>query len=184
MKAIVVWERGTTRYNSISEDDMVEGFVMFTQFSRDSAVHVKICLDGLGPERARGFHIHEKGLKNMSELEDDVASCCDRLGGHFNVREKWSPEYPHGTPHGKHTGDLCFNIISDEEGKVRTSFMDDKISLYRGDNCIIGRGLVIHEDEDDRGVGIYEDEKKTDESKKTGNAGKRMACGTIERVFD
>ena len=184
MKAIVVWERGSIKHDSISENDTVDGFVLFSQFSRDSAVHVKICLDGLGENRVRGFHIHEKGLKDIDKIIGEVGDCCALMGGHFNVGEKWTPEYPHGIPHGKHTGDLCFNIISDIEGKVRTSFIDDKISLFRGDNCVVGRGLVIHEDEDDHGVGIYENEKKTEESKKTGNAGKRIACGTIERIFD
>ena len=65
MKAIVVWERGSITHDSISEDDMIDGFVLFTQYSRDSSVHVKVCLDGLGENRARGFHIHEKGLKDI-----------------------------------------------------------------------------------------------------------------------
>jgi len=184
MKAIVVWERGSKKHDSISEEDIVDGFVLFTQLSRDAVVHVKICLDGLGENRTRGFHIHEKGMKDIQNFVGDVSDCCDMLGGHFNVGEKWSPECPHGTPHGKHTGDLCFNIVSNDKGEVRTSFLDDKISLFRGDNCIIGRSLVIHEDEDDHGVGIYEDEKKTEESKKNGNAGRRIACGNIERLLD
>ena len=52
-------------------------------------------------------------------------------------------------------------------------FYDDMIKL-RGTKCnIIGRGLIIHEDEDDCGHG------GNAESLKTGNAGKRIACAVI-----
>ena len=41
---------------------------------------------------------------------------------------------------------------------------------------IIGRGLVIHEDEDDCGLGVGNKKK---ESLITGNSGKRIACAVI-----
>ncbi len=182
MRAVVVWERGSNKHDSISEDDSVQGCVIFYQFSREYPVIVKVHLDGL-PDGVHGFHVHERGLKDVDAFSGEVSDCCEQMGGHFNVGQKWSPEHPHGTPHGEHTGDLCMNLIS-WKGYVKTTFVDDKISLYRGDNCIIGRGLVIHSDEDDMGIGIYEDEEKIIESKKTGNAGKRIACGTIVRMYD
>ena len=60
----------------------------------------------------------------------------------------------------------------------------DRIKL-KGINNIIGRSVVIHEDEDDLGIGGLDnngnviDKKIHIESKKTGNAGKRIACGVI-----
>ena len=38
---------------------------------------------------------------------------------------------------------------------------------------IIGRSIIIHEDEDDLGLGNFED------SKTTGHSGKRIACSVI-----
>lgn len=46
------------------------------------------------------------------------------------------------------------------------------MTLY-GDHSIIGRSVVIHEKTDDLGKGGDE------ESKKTGNAGPRIACSVI-----
>lgn len=51
-------------------------------------------------------------------------------------------------------------------------FQDSAITLT-GTRSIVGRSLVIHEKEDDLGRGNAAD------SKKTGNAGGRIACGVI-----
>lgn len=42
-----------------------------------------------------------------------------------------------------------------------------------GSRNIAGRGVVVHEDIDDLGKGTHAD------SKKTGNAGGRFACGIV-----
>ena len=94
-------------------------------------------------------------------------------GGHFN---------PIGAPHGgpnddfenRHVGDLG-NIIADENGKVDITLEDSFLSL-RGEMSIIGRSVVVHADEDDLGKGMFSD------SKTTGHAGARIACGVIGRA--
>lgn len=79
----------------------------------------------------------------------------------------------HGHPHdeNRHVGDLG-NIVFDETQTSVLDFKDSKIALY-GDHCIIGRSVVLHEKSDDFGRSDHPD------SKKTGNAGGRVACGVI-----
>ena len=52
-----------------------------------------------------------------------------------------------------------------------------QISLF-GDNNILGRSCVVHENEDDLGRGRHE------LSKTTGNSGPRVACGVIGLAKD
>ena len=51
-------------------------------------------------------------------------------------------------------------------------FKDEKISLH-GEESIVGRSVVVHQNEDDLG------KKGDEESLKTGNSGPRVACGVI-----
>lgn len=133
-------------------------------------VTINVKISGLTPGK-HGFHIHEAG-----DLTDSCISACK----HFN---------PYNTNHGgpeskiRHIGDLG-NIISNKKGMVNYSFTDKKIKL-KGKNSIIGRCVVIHENEDDLGLGGLDEEGNIvnqeihNESLKTGNAGARIACGVI-----
>jgi superoxide dismutase, Cu-Zn family len=63
--------------------------------------------------------------------------------------------------------------------------MKDSLIKLKGKHSIIGRCVVIHKEEDDLGKGGLNkrgdiiDTKIHEESLKTGNAGKRIACGVI-----
>jgi Cu-Zn family superoxide dismutase len=64
------------------------------------------------------------------------------------------------------------NISTDDNGSYKYEYVDPMLRL-RGPNSIVGRSVVVHEGEDDLGLG------GNAESLKTGNAGKRMLCGVI-----
>uniref|UniRef100_A0A915N9U8 Superoxide dismutase [Cu-Zn] n=1 Tax=Meloidogyne javanica TaxID=6303 RepID=A0A915N9U8_MELJA len=74
----------------------------------------------------------------------------------------------------RHVGDLG-NVHANEDGVAAIDFKDGKISLV-GPTAIVGRTLVVHALEDDLGRGT---DDKAEESKKTGNAGPRLACGVV-----
>jgi len=70
----------------------------------------------------------------------------------------------------RHVGDMG-NIESD--GKIaKLDYVDTYIRLT-GKTTVIGRAVVVHEDEDDLGQGGHHD------SKTTGHAGARLGCGVI-----
>jgi Cu-Zn family superoxide dismutase len=85
---------------------------------------------------------------------------------------------PYGKNHGcpgvkeRHVGDLG-NLQTDASGLARYRIVDDFIKLRGSKANIIGRGLIIHADPDDCGLGGDE------ASLKNGNAGKRIACAII-----
>ena len=107
-----------------------------------------------------GFHIHQYG-----DLTDGCTSAC----AHYNPLK-----HNHGGVRSKerHLGDLG-NVTSRQGVASGTVFGKDIHLDYSGPHCIIGRMLIVHEDRDDLGKG------GDAESLKTGNAGKRLACGVI-----
>ena len=107
----------------------------------------------------------------MSFVIGNLTEGCKTAGPHFN---------PNGKTHGgpgketRHVGDMG-NIVAGEDGVGKYDAEDDEAALS-GANSIIGRSCVCHAGVDDLGEGVGEKEA---ESKKTGNAGARLACGTI-----
>ena len=128
----------------------VAGTVTFTKVG--DTVQVVADITGLTPGK-HGFHIHEFG--------DCSAADASSAGGHFNPMKK-----PHGAPDAaeRHAGDLG-NLEADSTGKAHLELKDSMLKLS-GENCILGRGVIVHE-------------KVDDWSQPTGNAGGRLACGVI-----
>lgn len=184
---IAIVEFSKNCHNSYSSLKNLEGYILFTQQNKNCNVVVKVKLSGL-PIGIHGFHIHEKNIKQeyINDLKKGktVKDLCNTLGGHFN---------PFGTHHGsykyatkRHAGDLINNLEVDNSSNVNIVFVDPLISLYEDINCILNRSIVIHEKPDDEGLpglkALMENKKLNkveEESLKTGNAGKRIACGNI-----
>lgn len=138
----------------------ISGNVKFIEELELNRIRIELNIIGLRPNSLHGFHVHEAG-----DLTDKCTSMC----AHFN---------PYGKNHGcpgmseRHIGDLG-NISTNSKGEAKYIFYDNMIKLRGNKSNIIGRGLIIHEDEDDCGLG------NNKESLKTGNAGKRIACAVI-----
>lgn len=139
-------------------DSKIKGTIHF--YENDKNVLIDINLKGFKKNSTHAIHIHEAG-----DLSDNCTSTCS----HFNPYNK-----NHGGLNSKerHVGDLG-NIISDEHGIVNMKFNDNIIKLRNTKCNIIGRAVVIHENEDDNGLGGFDD------SLTTGHAGGRIACAII-----
>ena len=79
----------------------------------------------------------------------------------------------HGAPSDseRHVGDLG-NFKTDGQGNAKGSITDQQVKLI-GPESVLGRTIVVHAGTDDLGKGGHE------QSKTTGNAGGRPACGVI-----
>jgi Cu-Zn family superoxide dismutase len=139
----------------LEHSDTVKGSILLIQ-APGTATLVKGTITGLTPGE-HGFHIHEFG---------DMSDGCKSMGGHYNP-----DNVDHGDITQGHVGDLG-NITADGSGTAKFTIEAKRVELI-GSRSVIGRGFVVHSDVDDQGKGSDE------ESKKTGNAGDRLACGVI-----
>lgn len=139
----------------------IQGQVIFIQQSNINKCKIEYNITGL-TDGKHGFHIHESG---------NLSNGCESACAHFNPFNK-----KHGSLNSKerHAGDLG-NIISKNK-LAKGSIIAKDISLNKQKINILGRTIIIHKDEDDLGKGLFH---KKEESLKTGNAGKRIACGVI-----
>ena len=140
----------------------VKGEVVFKQ--RKGGVEVNATFTQLAGNH--GFHIHKAG--------DLRGEGCKGACDHYHI----GPPQHHGGPpqtrsgqpgqtkKQRHTGDLG-NVT---EGSYRYVLKDVLVE------DLFGRSVIIHADEDDYGLGGFED------SLTTGHSGKRIACAVIGRV--
>jgi Cu-Zn family superoxide dismutase len=145
---------------AVFDGPKIKGRVLFTEHPTTKHIEIDIQLQGLKKNALHGFHVHESG---------DLTSHCESLCAHFNPYNK-----NHGGKESKerHVGDLG-NLQTNSEGNSVMKLEDHLIQLRGSKRNIMGRGLIIHADPDDCGLGGNE------ASLKTGNAGKRIACAII-----
>jgi len=134
-----------------TQGNQVEGAVTFTK--TDSGMKIVADVTGLTPGK-HGFHIHEYG--DCSSPDGKAA------GGHFNPTH--SSHAGHDAAQ-RHEGDMG-NLEADASGKAHLELTDNMMTMS-GEKSIIGRGVIVHEKEDDL------------KSQPVGNAGGRVACGVI-----
>lgn len=130
----------------------------------DNVVHVQLQLHDLPPGE-HGIHFHA-----MAKCEGEGATPFATAGAHYN---------PIGRQHGlqnaagPHAGDAP-NITVDANGRVQSSFTTDRVTLTPGSTTLFdddGSAIVIHAAADDQ------------VSQPAGNAGARIACGTIRKTL-
>jgi Cu-Zn family superoxide dismutase len=145
---------------AVFDTKKIKGLVYFTEDLNNDTVIIDIHIEGLKKNGLHGFHVHQCG---------DMSDKCESMCAHFNPFGK-----KHGCPGAKerHVGDLG-NLKTNTLGIAQYQQIDDMIKLRGTKANIIGRGLIIHADEDDCGLGGQED------SLTTGHAGKRIACAVI-----
>ena len=124
-------------------------------------IEFEVNLTNLTPGK-HGFHIHEAG-----NLAEGCKSCCS----HFNPLGA-NHGGLHDKNHSRHLGDLG-NITADKRGNCRQLISDKSLKLRGSKYNIIGRSVVIHEDEDDLGLGNHHD------TLTTGHSGSRIDCAVI-----
>uniref|UniRef100_A0A6C0LUP8 Superoxide dismutase copper/zinc binding domain-containing protein n=1 Tax=viral metagenome TaxID=1070528 RepID=A0A6C0LUP8_9ZZZZ len=135
------------------------GYILFTEYSDYTLVSYD--LFNLPPGK-HGIHIHQSA---------DLRNGCDSLGSHFTLPQKTHLDK---NQLGNHIGDLG-NLNVNDLGKTQYSIHITFLPL-EGKWSIIGRSVVIHHDEDDMGLGNYND------SKTSGHSGSRIACGIIGHI--
>ena len=115
------------------------------------------------PKGPHGFHIHKAG--------DLRGEGCHGLCEHFDKGNHSHGDAPSSTRE-RHTGDLGNIEIPEGQTHVQKTYYLPSVSVHE----LWGRSIIIHDKEDDLGLGSWED------SKTTGHSGARIGCAIFGRT--
>lgn len=139
---------------------MLRGFVTFCPVTGGTQVAVEV--SGLPAYKAATDESPQVGPHGFHIHENgscdigDPSKPFQAAGGHWN---------PTNQPHGNHAGD--FPVIFSQSGYGRMVFFTNRFTVAQ----IIGKSIIIHEGPDDY------------QTQPAGAAGRRLACGVIERAM-
>jgi Cu-Zn family superoxide dismutase len=115
------------------------------------------------PKGKHGFHIHKAG--------DLRGEGCHGLCEHFDKGHHAHGDGPH-SKRERHTGDLGnIEILPGKKECIEQYYLP-----HVAPQELWGRSIIIHEGEDDLGLGTAED------SKTTGHSGARIGCAIFGRM--
>ena len=146
---------------AVFKEKEIQGEVVLSD--RKQGVHL-VAVFTMLPPGPHGFHIHKAG--------DLRGEGCMGLCEHYDIGHHCHGAAPTSKKE-RHTGDLGNIAIKTGARRVRKTYYIKGTSV----KDLLGRSIIVHEDEDDLGDGGFED------SKITGHSGKRMGCAIIGRTF-
>ncbi|XP_053560066.1 extracellular superoxide dismutase [Cu-Zn] [Bombina bombina] len=138
-----------------NEDLNITGQILFKQAYNKGKLEGIFLINGFPIETNQTFraiHIHAFG---------DLSNSCDSVGAHYN---------PIDVNHPNHPGDV--GNFCTRDGKIQRRITNLDATVF-GPHSVIGRSVVVHQKEDDLGLGGNQ------ASLENGNAGKRLACCVI-----
>jgi superoxide dismutase, Cu-Zn family len=145
---------------AVLDTPKVQGEVVFVQKSK--GVEIQCAFTRLPPGK-HGFHIHKAG--------DLRGEGCKAACDHWHKGKPTTHGGPPSYKGPRHTGDLGNIELPNDGSSLRTDYFLKSVTLWD----LLGRSVIVHDDEDDYGEGGHED------SKTTGHSGSRIACAVIGR---